>query len=431
MMKIAIISPPGEENRTTNPIIDNNPGLKNITFSLESIYNMPNITLITLAAILKPYFIVEIFDGEREKLPSINYFEKYDYVFFTGMSYQIDNGRKISSELQKMNIKTIAGGVHTTFNDESNYFDSVFIGELENNCDKFIEDLKNSNLKPVYNVKTPPLKIVDSPIPLYELIKKDEIFPVQLTRGCPYDCNFCIVTKGFGKILRIRPIEQIKKIINKIKSIDPNPGIFFTDDNMFLNRKFAIEILTYLETQNIRFMTHSDLDIAKDIELLKLLKKAGCYAIMAGIETTNPESLGEASKFKVKQGNSALKNIEIIQSHGIGIIGSFVVGFDHDDENTFSNIDNFIKDANLFEVCVKVLTPFPGTSLRNKLIKEERLTNKEFSKYTARELLFNAKNLEEDKIKIGIEKIIKEYTSIESRKKRILHFKNLMKKMVN
>ena len=140
-----------------------------------------------------------------------DYFKKYDYVFFTGMSYQIDNGRKISSELQKMNIKTIAGGVHTTFSDESDYFDSIFIGEVENNCEKFIEDLKNSNLKSIYNEKNPPSKIVNSPIPLYELIKKDEIFPVQLTRGCPYDCNFCIVTKGFGKTLRIRPIKQIKK----------------------------------------------------------------------------------------------------------------------------------------------------------------------------------------------------------------------------
>jgi radical SAM superfamily enzyme YgiQ (UPF0313 family) len=223
-------------------------------------------------------------------------------------------------------------------------------------------------------------------------------------------------------------MEDIVKIIEKIESVDPNPGIFFTDDNMFIDRKFAMEFLEYLSTKRIRFMTHSDLDIADDEELLGVMRRAGCYAIMAGIETVNLESLEEASEFKVKQGVTALEKIEKIQSYGIGVIGSFVVGFDHDDNSIFEKIENFIVSANLFEVCVKVLTPFPGTTLRERLESEERLRELSFSKYTAREPVFHIKKLKDDEIMDGIDRVVSSYTSFEARKRRVAYFKKLMKK---
>ncbi len=424
MKKIYLISPPGKKNRTTNPVLKTNPGMTNIKFSLEAIYSMPNITLITLYKLFCNDFEVEIFDGERNKLPKTREFEKFDYLLFTGMTYQIDSARDIAAKFKNTQVKTIIGGVHASFNDESDYFDSEFKGELESEIHRLMKDMNNNDLKKIYKGEIMDEEKLLSPIPYYKYINRNEIFPVQLTRGCPYNCSFCIVSAGFGKKLRLRPISEVKTILDEITAIDPNPGIFFTDDNMFLNRDYSVKMLELLSNYNIRFMTHTDLDIGKDKEILDLMKKAGCYGVMAGIETTGLESLREASNFKMRQGNESIENIQKIQESGIGVIGSFVIGFDHDTNKIFEDIKKYISKTHLFEVCIKILTPFPGTALRERLIRENRMSESKFSSYTARELVFDQVNLREEEINEGIDKIINDYSSKENTLARIKYFKN-------
>jgi radical SAM superfamily enzyme YgiQ (UPF0313 family) len=196
---------------------------------------------------------------------------------------------------------------------------------------------------------------------------------------------------------------------------------------MFLNRKWALELLELLKEYPLRFMTHSDLSIAEDEQLLVALKEAGCYAILAGIESTDPQSLQEGSDFKVRQGRVAARRVTQIQSAGIGVIGSFLLGFDHDTTQSVEEIAQFALETKLFELCVKVITPFPGTAMRERLLAEGREVSEEWGKYTARELVFSGSGLTEAEIQEGLQRIQQRYSSVEAVHERIRHFKELWK----
>jgi radical SAM superfamily enzyme YgiQ (UPF0313 family) len=182
----------------------------------------------------------------------------------------------------------------------------------------------------------------------------------------------------------------------------------------------------------LTWMAQTDISIGEDEEFLTLLFESGCQAVYIGFESLSEKNLHslDPQKWKLKQSRNYPASIASIQSHGIGIHGSFMVGFDNDDSHTFQNMIDFIIDNNLLGGSISILTPYPGSGLRGRLEEEGRLLDKNWSRHNGGNVTFLPKLITPQELQKGFVKIWKEiYTpEIQAQKKR--YFKNIYKKLL-
>ncbi len=209
---------------------------------------------------------------------------------------------------------------------------------------------------------------------------------VQTSRGCPFDCSFCSVTGMFGKKFRYRSVESVLQEVRRYDRRDH--FVFFCDDNFTANKRRARELVTALLREKLRFQwsTQVRTDLARDPDLVRLMKRAGCHTVFIGFESVNPKSLQEMKK---SQSLEDIRNaIRVVQGAGIHIHGMFVFGFDEDDWPTVEATVHLAREMKLTSVQLLLLTPLPGSELYRRLLIEERLTSRDWDLYDAHHVVF-------------------------------------------
>jgi radical SAM superfamily enzyme YgiQ (UPF0313 family) len=391
-MKALLISPKGSVSSNKNflELWNNNPIIK----PYRNAFSGQSIGLLILAKLMEEDFFVDLVDENTEE---INFDDKYDLIAISFMTQQANRAYAIAKRFRKKGITVIVGGIHPTIlSDEAKlYADSVFIGEVENTWSDFMEDFKKGNIKPFYRSKSP-CDLNYTPVPAYELLKTDmcKVVWVQTTRGCPHKCEFCVSSNIFGQKYRHKKVEQVVEEIIKIKNIWKKPILIsFADDNMFVDHKYARELLHAITPLKIRWFAQTDISVAKDDKILRLIQKSGCSVLFIGFETLNKNGLKliDHTHWKAKQLVNYSKYIQKIQSHGIGVMGAFIMGLDSDTKNNFNQMKKFIINNHLYASQVTLLTPFPGTKLRERLLAEGRVLTSDWSKYTNWDVVFKPK----------------------------------------
>ena len=335
------------------------------------------LSILILAALTPQEYEIEIVD---ENLHQVDFNKNYDLVAITYCTQQSIRAYEISSKFRNKNIKTVLGGIHPTVcsDEASKNADSVVVGECEDLWPKLLRDLGVGKLKKIYK-QTGLYDLKKAPLPRYDLIKylNYKMFWIQTTRGCPHDCNFCVASKIYGERFRFKSVEQVVEEIKYIKSVNINPRISFADDNMFVNKNYSKSVLEKIIPLNIRWFAQTDISVAEDMELLKLLKKSGCSILFIGFESLSENELKRANKnnWKAKRVKHYEEYIHKIQSMGMGIFGAFMIGFDSDDVGSISNTCDFIKDSKIYAPQISVLTPYPGCALREQLAGQNRTLN--------------------------------------------------------
>jgi len=131
-----------------------------------------------------------------------------------------------------------------------------------------------------------------------------------------------------------------------------------------------------LKNKGIRWFAETDLSVAEDPELLKLMREAGCVQLLIGLESPEKASLHKLetkNDWKYKHFQKYKSAIRTIQSHGITVNGCFVLGLDGQTTDVFNQVFEFVKSTELYEVQATIMTPFPGTALYARLKNENRL----------------------------------------------------------
>ncbi|MCX6244195.1 MAG: radical SAM protein [Bacteroidetes bacterium] len=192
---------------------------------------------------------------------------------------------------------------------------------------------------------------------------------MQTSRGCPFNCDFCLVSKMFGRKMRYREIENV---VEEIKAA-PSKYLFFVDDNLTINKKYAKELMRAIIPLGISWGCMCSIDVATDDELLRLMAEAGCFNILIGFESLNPASLDETNKLHNKAATIYEPAIRKIHSYGIHINASFVVGFDNDTLQEFDNIFDFSMRTGMPSVNLHLLAAPPGSEIHKKYKEEGRL----------------------------------------------------------
>ena len=341
-----------------------------------------------------------------ERIEDINFDEKVDLVGIGGMTLNIKRSYEIADEFRKRGVTVAIGGIHASMMQEeaSQHADSVVIGEADCLWSELINDFKEGKLQKFYKVPSFP-EMEDIHAPRYDLLKNDRYYinQVQTTRGCPFDCDFCSVKIFSGERFRLKNIEQV---IREIEALPPNYAInvlghklklpktlLFADDNIVGNKAYARKLFEAIIPLKLSdWYCQSSINVGRDKEMLALMKEAGCQQMIIGIESVEKESISGMDK-KINIVDEYYECINNIQSAGIKVLGSFILGNDSEDDKIFEKTVKFIKDNNLIYNCINILTPLPGTRLFERLEREGRILHKNWEMYDFETVCFQPKNM--------------------------------------
>ena len=215
-------------------------------------------------------------------------------------------------------------------------------------------------------------------MPRFELLNIEQYnrITIQTQRGCPYNCDFCGASIRLNPRYKTKPVERVIAELHRIKESWAHPFIEFADDNTFADKKRGRELARAFIPEGVRWFTETDVSIAQDPELLKLMKDAGCAQILVGLESPSAaglDGLEHKANWKRRQLDKTRRAIATIQDSGITLNGCFVLGLDGTDNSSFDEVFEFVKETGLYEVQITVMTPFPNAPLYGRLESEDRL----------------------------------------------------------
>ena len=366
----------------------------------KTIASLPSLGLLTLAALTAPSHEVQYI--EMPDLPPGGTTPgNFDLVAISSYTAQIDEAYELAQRYRSRGVPVVMGGPHVTALPEEalRFCDTVVIGEGEPCWSEVLEDAEASALKQRYGSRKGNYDLADAPVPAFELLDISEYnrLTVQTSRGCPHLCEFCAGSVLLTDRYKQKPVSNVLKEIDRILSIWDQPFIEFADDNSLVNRAYWKELLPPLKEKKIRWFAETDLSVADDDDLLDLMKATGCAQVLIGLESPNQTGLNGLelkSDWKLRKLPHYKDAIRNIQSHGITVNGCFVIGLDGHTTDVFDEIFEFVKDAELYEVQITVLTAFPGTPLYERLSREGRLIEPEnWKKCTLFDLNYQPANM--------------------------------------
>jgi radical SAM superfamily enzyme YgiQ (UPF0313 family) len=333
---------------------------------------IPNLALPLLAALSPPDVKISFTDDLLTPIDLEKGLKEVDLVGITVLTKTALRAYRIADAYRKKGVPVVLGGIHPTALPEEakEHADAVVIGEAEEIWPHLIEDSKTADLKPFYHQKgfIDPIKI---PRPRREILPRRGYFPldvVQVTRGCPFRCEFCSVRKFFGDTYRFRPIPHI---VEEVRSL-PHRLVMFNDDNIIGNPSFSKELLNALVPLKKKWFGQASLSGLKEVENVELLSKSGCIGLLIGFESLSKSNLIQSHKYQ-NDPSEYREIIDALHRFGITIWGSFIFGFDEDDPSVFEETVNFAIQTKLFSVVFAILTPYPETAFYQRVKREGRL----------------------------------------------------------
>lgn len=365
---------------------------------------IPQLTLPLLAAMTPEEHEVEVIEEVHHGI--INFDQEVDVVGITIMTQTAIRGYEIANEFKKRGKKVIFGGIHATVlpKEAIKYGDAVVIGEIEGGLwEQVLNDIQTFSLKEFYKLDAFP-SIDNYIIPRRDLIKtsagKFGIAPIETSRGCPYQCDFCTVSRSFGVKQRHKSIDLVIKDIETIKE----KVLFFIDDNVAISKKYAKELFQRMIPLKKYWVGQASINIVNDKELMKLAYKSGCRGLLIGFESMTENSICKYKKtFGTFEAN--VEAVKKLQGNGILTMASFVFGLDDDSSQVFDNTWNFIKKAKPAFLQACSLTPYPGTEVFTRMKQENRILTDDWSQFDAKKVIISPKSMTSEELQNGYTQI--------------------------
>ncbi|HEY4636788.1 MAG TPA: radical SAM protein, partial [Burkholderiales bacterium] len=287
----------------------------------------PPLGLATLAALCPPHWEVTIVDENVEPLPLR---PAADLIGIGGMGVQAPRQKQLLRFYREKGYRVVAGGSYASLCPEE-YFglaDHVVAGEAEYIWPRFCADLARGAPQALYR-ETGNVALEDSPVPRFDLLQLDaySTASLQLSRGCPFNCEFCDIIVMFGRKPRYKAPAQIERELDSLRQLGARK-VFFVDDNFIGNKAKARETLAVLAAyqdrhgRRMRFGTEASLNLSQDPALLAQFRAAGFEWAFLGLETPDPLTLREAGKPQNTAGDM-LAAVRRIHAAGIDILAGF------------------------------------------------------------------------------------------------------------
>lgn len=348
--------------------------------------NLPVACLALLAALVPDHHDVTLVDENVEDI-DFDRLARADLVCLTGMSIQGSRLLEILETVRARGVMTVVGGPMATVEPEvlEGLTDVIFVGEADETWPQFLEEWEKGEHKSRYE-QPEKTNLETLPLPRTDLLKAERYMfgSMQISRGCPFTCEFCDIIVTFGRRPRLKKSEQVIAELESFLNVGLKI-VFVVDDNLIGNKKAIKPILRDIaEWQQARaypltLFTEASLDLAEDDELMELMGLAGFQNVFIGIETPNEESLRETKKLQNVRPNagSLIERVHRIQDHGIDVWCGMIVGFDHDDTTIFPAVPEFLSRARISTALVGMLHAIPTTPLFKRLKEAGRLNSED------------------------------------------------------
>ena len=403
----------------------------------QVVASLPSLGLLYLAAVTPAEHELCYFEAEADGKEPYEVYE-CDLVAISTFSAQVFEAYAIAERLRKAGVVVALGGLHVSSlpYEALQYADHVIVGEAENVWPHVVAAVVQGEPGKLWRSKEfAPVDVRLLPVPRYDLLadRPYNRFTVQTSRGCPWRCEFCASTVMLGERYRKRGVESVIRDIEALRKLRAYPYIEFADDNTFVDKRWGKELCRALIPCGLKWFTETDISVAEDAELLSLMRQAGCRQVLVGLESPAKSALQGIelnANFKAKVADGYYAAIQEIQSHGITVNGCFILGLDHHTPEVFEEILSFVELSGLYDVQITILTPFPGTPLYARLLREKRILKPgAWDRCTLFDVNYRPKRMSEEQLREGLYWLSSQLYSragVEKRRRRF--FANLREK---
>jgi radical SAM superfamily enzyme YgiQ (UPF0313 family) len=384
---------------------------------------MPHLWMFLLKSLTPPGHEVYLIDGNTQCLSESDLVEfihdkNIGLVGIGAMTRMIRKAYQMADAVRAAGIPVVMGGPHVTelpgealgHDGGTRHADSVVLGEADLIWPGVVADAQRGMLQEIYSsrgdgsVEAKP-SLADYPVIRWEQMELDQfnlirhfpkwartmlsyvgmtwqsfhLFPVETGRGCPYGCDFCSVTGYFGDAVRFRSNESVVDELLSLKKLEKRQkgkiAVFFIDDNLAVNAKRTKSLLREIIARNaqVPWVGQISINLLRDEELVSLIAQSGGKWIFVGLESIDPENLGSVKKGFNKPEEYG-RILELLSSHGVYAITSFIFGMDGDRpgiaKRTLEMIHSWPPGLPVFGL----LTPYPATPLYDRLASSGRLS---------------------------------------------------------
>jgi radical SAM superfamily enzyme YgiQ (UPF0313 family) len=342
---------------------------------------VPPLGLLTVSAMLPPGWQKKLVDLNISALLTSD-IQWADYVFISAMYIQRESVDKVITECKKWNKKIVAGG--PLFTQDYEYYpqiDHFILNEAEITMPLFLKDLAEGEPKLIY-MTSEYADISLSPVPDYHLLamKNYAMLNLQVSRGCPYSCDFCEITALLGRKVRMKETLQVISELDMLYNLHWHGPVSIVDDNFIGNKKVvkndllpAMKEWMQIHKYPFVFTCQSSINLADDAELMSLMVETGFDSAFIGIETPEEIALHNCNKEQNKN-RDLLQNVKKIQRAGLQVSVGFIVGFDSDTPSIFQRQIDFIQQSGIVSAMVGLLNAPKNTKLYAQMESENRLT---------------------------------------------------------
>jgi radical SAM superfamily enzyme YgiQ (UPF0313 family) len=341
---------------------------------------MPPLGLITLAAMCPKDWEIRLVDQAMEDLSDEDILWA-NLVVVSAMHVQRDGVSEVLTRARKLERCTIVGGPYASSQPDVllNQADHVVVGEPDEVFSEIARDLEGGVARRLYEIHDKP-DVTKTPIPRFDLLKLDMYasMPIQFSRGCPFQCEFCDIITIYGRKPRTKTPEQVIGELEELYRLGWRKEVFIVDDNFIGNRKRALDLVKELAPWQkahrypFAFYTEASIDLAQCTELVEEMVHANFFYVFIGIESPSTQSFIESKKYQNLR-DDLLHAVRYIHSKGLWVTGGFIVGFDSDPEDIFDQQIDFITKAAIPWAMIGFLQAPPTTPLFKRMLDEGRL----------------------------------------------------------
>ncbi len=345
--------------------------------------SMPPLGLLTLANMFPSDYHLRLVDMNVTPLTDAD-LQWADLVCTSTMIVQRQSLEHVITRAKRAGKPVVAGGPHpTSYWEDMEDIDYFLLGEVEETFPRFLHDLEQGTAQHCYVPQEKPA-ITQTPLPRYDLItmRAYSSMLLQFSRGCPFDCEFCDITKLYGRVPRTKTPEQMLAEFDLLYDLGWRGALFLVDDNFIGNRREALRLLRALipwqQARHYPFTlcTEASMNLVQYDELMDAMVQAGFTSVFVGIETPTPAALLATKKpqnVRKDDPEYPLHAVHTLQAKGFEVMGGFILGLDGEPPEVFDLHIQFIQHAAIAMAMEGLLTVLKGTDLYHRLAREGRL----------------------------------------------------------
>ncbi len=387
------------------------------TLRTPSALQIPEIALQVLAALTDPRHEVRVV---MEEFQDLDWSLEPDLVGLSLMTANAPRGYRMADHFRSQGARVVIGGIHASVLPEEalEHADAVVVGEGEPVWPQVVADAEAGRLQPLYQAEGPAdLSRVPHPRRDLGAVKRFmNVNPLMTTRGCPYDCEFCSVSRVYGRQIRTFPLDWV---VEDVK-LSGRKYHLILDDNIVARPAYARELFQALRPLNIRWVGQCSLSLANREDLLRAAYDAGCRALFVGMETVSEESMK-----RMKKSFRDLQDVEAaigrIQAMGVRFHASVVFGFDTDGLGIFDDTFHFLMNCRVHSATFNILTPYPGTAVYETLKQAGRLFTEDWAYYDHSTVVFQPARMTPAELAEGQLRVRRRFYRLRSIVRRLPH----------